>query len=91
MSEKKTDTQLRKKLGELNTYSEFIILLNEFGLKINDLSEFGTIRPFQLKAVKKAFKGRETDKEYWSGFKKSYTQHYALIHAPTIVAFSNKN
>lgn len=87
----KTDTELREKLKDIDTYSDFIERLSDFGLKLSDLTEHGTLKPVQLKLIKKAFKGRENDKAHWEGFKKSHTEYYCLIHAPTIVAFNNKS
>lgn len=80
----------RKTLYAVDSYDGLLSFLKSNDMVIDDLVTFGTLRQSNLKAIKNAFKGKETDKSEYKRFTDSATEYYCLICTPCIIAYSNK-
>ena len=84
-------SSLNKDLDKIENYSQFINTLKKHDLSLKDLTEHGTLRPFQLKAFKKMFKNKENDKKEWREFTKTGASYYIYVKMNPDIAYCNKN
>jgi hypothetical protein len=84
--------QIYEDLKKVENYSQFISILTNYNLTSIDLIKESTLRPFQLKAFKKMFKGKEKNKKEWAKFKKlGGVSYYFIVEMSPHIAYCNKN